>query len=63
MSSNALPSVKWRVKWKYGNTPGTTIVTAPTKDHAKEYVIWELQERGNLPIQILETIEKKKDKP
>lgn len=62
MSNDSPQSIKWQVKWKYGNQPGKTNLTAPTRQRAIDYVIWALRERGNQPIKILEAIEKKKGK-
>jgi len=54
------PPRKWQVKTKYGNKPVTVNVTTPTRQSAEEYARFLLRERGSQPIEILETVEKRK---
>lgn len=57
-------SRKWRVRGKQGNRPVTTIVTTDAKEDAEEYAKFRARERNSkVPLDIIETTEKKKRKP
>lgn len=60
MSSNSSHPTKWRVKAKQGNRVVTVSVETREKKSAEEYARFLLKERSNLPVEILETTEKKK---